>query len=274
VAILFVVLGLHALRSSRNLRGALAIGVAVWSRYYPVFYLPFLYACTPGNWKKKARVVAAALIPLGLYVAAVWLVENANGGVTGSSAGIANSPAVAMMRSQFASYLFIVRLEMGYAQTLFVFPTAYLLLMFYAFASERRGSPLTRFSEFCASGLLVFYATCFFHPQYFTWFIPFLVILRAQAARGRGGVLRSLHYFQILLFVPYTFFWGKALFGYLFAPLDPAFFISLDAPWDWIASFGDPSILVNLVRSAMTASCLFMAGWILWGRNADRSAAA
>jgi len=273
VTILFVVLGLWSLQRSWFIRGALSIGVAIWARYYPVFYLPFLYATVTGDWKRKARTVAIALVPVLAFNVFVVLAET-TATAAGDVANPGRAPLMGASSSNFASYLVNFYLDMGWKQILFVFPASAVALVLYAFTVEQRARAsgwVLRFVEYCAAFLLVLYATSFFHPQYFTWFLPFLVILRAQSS---SPVLRNLHYLQILMFVPYTFFWGRPLFGYLFASIDPAYFTSLPAPWDWIAQFGPPKILLNLVRSAMTATCLFMAGWILWSRREEFSAPA
>ena len=176
-------------------------------------------------WKKKTGVIAVALVPTLVYTAIVGLASSEP--ATGAGGILSEAPALQMAKSRFAEYLVAVRLDMGLGQVLFVFPTLFGALALYALSTDRQGTLLTRFSEYCAAALLVLYAATFFHPQYFSWFIPFLVVLRAQSERG--DVLRNLHYLQIALFVPYTFFWGRSLFGYLFASLDPAFFISLNS---------------------------------------------
>jgi hypothetical protein len=153
---------------------------------------------------------------------------------------------------------------MGWSQEFFVFPAAYALLLILASAMPRNGSLVLRFSRYAACVLALFYATVYFHPQYFTWIMPFLVILRVEEERR---VLRNLHYLLMALFVPCTFYFGAPLFGLLLAPLDRDFFMSLPAPWDWIEGFGSPRILVNLARTGMTATCLFMVFWILSGER-------
>jgi hypothetical protein len=134
----------------------------------------------------------------------------------------------------------------------------------FAWVAKPRGDLVMRFSTYAFAALSLLYATSFFHPQYFTWSLLFLVILRAASA---SVVLRNLHYVQILLFVPYTFYWKRTLFGYLLAPLDPEFFRDLAAPADWLTAFGSPLVLVNLARTLMSVICVFMAGWVLFGRD-------
>jgi len=271
VTLLLVVIGLRCLQGSHFARGALALGAAIWARYYPIFYLPFLFATVTGRLERKAGLVALAAVPVIVYnVVTVWL--DPIDATASTSTALGQAPFLRASSSSFASYLVFLRLDMGWGQGLFVFPTLATALVLYALTVERGSDPtswLRRFVEYCAVFLLVLYATSFFHPQYFTWLLPFLVILRAQDG---GPVLRNLHYLQIALFPAYTFFWGKPLAGYLFASLDPDFFAALPAPWDVVARYAEPDIAVNLVRSAMTATCLFMAGWILWNRRKDGSA--
>jgi hypothetical protein len=262
VAIFFLALGVLALQRSAPLRSALALGIAIWSRYWPVFLLPFLVIAVGGGWRRQLRLCAVALAPSLLYNLASHFL-----------AARSRPPALSMAQSRFPDYLLGLNLGIGWSQVVFVLPTLYLLLVMLAGVA---GMPRTgadravRFCEYAVCCLALFYATAFFHPQYFTWFILFLVILRAGETRP---VLRNLHYFQILLFVPYTFYWKQATFGFLLAPLDPDFFIALPPPSDWIEPFMSPLLLVNLAHTAIGATCLFTVGWLLLGGRARTRAA-
>ena len=251
VAILLVAFALLGIHRSRPLAGAFALGLAIWSRYWPVFLLPFLVLFASGAWRKRLQLVVLALVPILLF----------NIGASFGGAGFVKLPAAKMARSTFASYLTDFNVEMGWAQTLFVFPVVYALLLMFASVAKPRGDMLVRLSAFGFVCLSLLYATAFFHPQYFTWCLLFLVILRASS---NSVVLRNLHYMQILLMVPYTFYWKKTLFGFLLAPLDPDFFRALPAPADWLAAFGSPLIFVNLARTLLSTICVFMAGWVLF----------
>jgi len=110
----------------------------------------------------------------------------------------------------------------------------------------------------------------YFHPQYFTWFVLFLVVVRATED---DRVLTNVYRLQMWLFVPYTFYFGSPLFGLLLAPLDRDFFLTLSSPWDWITAFGRPELVLGLARSALSAACLFMVGWLLFGYRWREAAA-
>lgn len=252
VAILLVAFALLGIHRSRPLAGAFSLGLAIWSRYWPVFVLPFLVLFVSGGWRKRLQVGVLALVPALLY----------NLGPSFEERGVMKLPAPAMARSDFASYLMDFNFDMGWTQTLFAFPAVYTLLLMFASVAKPRGDLLIRFSTYAFACLSLLYATAFFHPQYFTWCLLFLVILRASS---NSVVLRNLHYMQILLMVPYTFYWKRTLFGFLLAPLDPEFFRELLAPADWIASYGSPLIFVNLGRTLLSTICVFMAGWVLFG---------
>jgi len=257
IAILFIALGLLALERSKSLRSALAIGLAIWSRYYPVLLLPFLLAVHSGGWKKRLQIALVGIAPLVLYNAMALLdFEGAPG-----TSGINEAPSAKLATSRFASYLLRFNLDMGNLQVLFVFPLLYVMLCAFALAMPPRENPVFRFCSYAACCLCLLYATTFFHPQYFAWIILFVVILRADS---NDRVLDGLHYCQLLLFFPYTFYWQQELFGYLLTPLHPEFFASIASPWAWIDSFGSPEILVNLVRTVLSGICLFMVGWILF----------
>jgi hypothetical protein len=174
------------------------------------------------------------------------------------------SVSARMVKSKFADYLLAFELPMGWSQEIFVFPAAVAMLFIYSLAVPRKGGLILRFTEYGACVLALFYATVYFHPQYFTWIVPFLVILRVEEERP---VLRNLHYLLMVLFVPCTFYFGASVFGLLLAPLDREFAMGLPSPWEWIDTFGSARILVNLARSGVTATCLFMVFWILFGER-------
>jgi hypothetical protein len=250
IAILCVALGLLAIRRAKPLRGALAIGFAIWSRYWPIVVLPFLVAFAAADWRSRLKLVAVAVAPVVIFNSVASLQARETSPV----------PAVHMAGSQFAEYLLTLNFDLGWTQVLYAFPVAYALLLMFAVVAKPTEDPCTRFCRFAFCCLSLLYATSFFHPQYFTWCLLFLVILRADA---RTTVLRNLHYAQLLLLVPYTFYWRNSLFGYLFAPLDPAFFISVPAPVDWIEPHISPFVFVNFFRTLLSVVCVAMAGWVL-----------
>ena len=252
IGILLLSLALLSFRRSRPLRGAFGFGLAVWSMYWPVFLLPFLMLFSPQGRGRRLQFLAVALAPALLDNLAVLL----EGGDP------IEVPAISLVRTTFTTYLMGLHLDLGLKQTIFVFPTIYALLLMFVLVAKPRGDLLIRFSEYAFACLSLFYATSFFHPQHFTWCLLFLVILRARSNSTR---LRYLHYLQILLLVPYTFFWKKTLFGFLLAPLDPDFFSSISAPMDWLAAYGSPLVLMNLARTAFSVVCVFTAGWVLFG---------
>lgn len=251
VAILFIALALLSLQRLQPLRGALWLGVSIWSRYYSAILLPFLAALHPGSRRKKLAILAAGAAPMVFYNLLGALLHPRHGSVSAR-----------MVQSKFGDYVLGFDLPMGWSQEIFVFPAAIAMLFVYSLAVPRKGNLVLRFSQYATCALALFYATVYFHPQYFTWIVPFLVILRVEEERP---VIRNLHYLMMALFVPTTFFFGASLFGLLLAPLDREFFMSIPAPWDMIRSFGSPRILVNLARTGMTATCLFMVFWILFG---------
>jgi len=254
IAILFIAFGLLWLDRGQPFRGVLSIGVAIWSRYYVAFLLPFVVALHPGNLWKRAGILAMGLLPMAVYTLFTGLASPNPGGASVDM----------ITKSGLSNSLLSFHFNMGSRQILFFFPMLYGMLFLISLVRPQRDRLIVRFSEYAACCLLVFYAAAVFPPHYITWSILFLVILRAEE---KGRMLGNFHYLQILLLLPYTFYWGEPLSGWLLAPLNPEFFKSLESPGTWIETFGDPKLLVNLARSLLSAVCLFMAGWILFGRS-------
>jgi hypothetical protein len=259
IALFFVSLCLLALRRGRPLHSALALGVAVWSRYWPLFVLPFQLLVSRESWRRRACMLALALLPLALFNLAEVALRIPP--PPGTSELALEPPSMRMARTSFADYLLGLHLDLGFMQKIFVFPLGWSLLFLGVMAAPFRGDAMERFARSAVCCLTIFYATSFFHPQYFTWFIPFLVALRATSG---SPVLRNLHYLQIALYVPYTFFWKRSTWGWLLATVSPETFTSIGSPAEWIEPYGSPFTFVNLVRTAMTAVCLCMAGWVFF----------
>jgi hypothetical protein len=261
IAILFLALAVLGLRRGRDHMGALSLGVSIWSRYYAFVLLPFLVALHPGRWLRKASVLAVALAPVVAY-----------NGLTQVITGRKVPPGVLMVaRSGFSEYLLGLKFDMGSNQLLYVFPTLYALLFLYA-ASEPARQPLhLRFARYALCATLAMYTVSFFHPHYLSWMVVFMVILRVELP---DPLLDRLYYLLVALLVPYTFYWGEPLAGWLFAPLAPDFFIGLPSPWSLIREFGDALVPLNLVRTFITATCLFVMGWTLFGPGRAEASAA
>lgn len=251
VSIFFVLLGLQLFETRKTLRGALSLGVAVWSRIYPLLLLPFLVALHGASRAKKAVMVLVAVAPLALHKGLVLLTSSGE-----------KVPLLSPGHSRFVEYGIV--LKTYWIQQVLLFPLLYGLLFFIVIFVLRKSDRLIiDLSACCASVLLLFYATTYFHPQYFSWIIPFLVILRADSNQKE---LRLLHHIQIFLFVPYTFYFGHNLFGHLAAALGPDFFISLPSPWELLDQHIPAAMVLNASRSLLSATCLFMVFWLLFRR--------
>ena len=103
--------------------------------------------------------------------------------------------------------------------------------------------------------LLLYYSFALFHPQWFLWAQPFLIILVASDTRRYLKPYLAL----ILLYFIYVWYWGAALTTNLLFPIIPqsAFW---PAPIDALNTIGlDGVKVVNLFRAFLTTVCLFTA---------------
>jgi hypothetical protein len=135
---------------------------------------------------------------------------------------------------------------------LFPYAAAYAFLLLFAWRNSDY-SHLT-VTKYALSVLLAYYALSFFHPQYFVWAVPLVVLLMAYLPNFKWYFA-----FQLLTLFIYSFSWGNYYGLYLFTPIYPGFF-GWPSPRDLIANYADPSMVIGIARSFFSAISL----WMVW----------
>jgi len=158
-----------------------------------------------------------------------------------------------MAKSYHSNFLLSMNISLGYLyDRIFIFVLIYTFLLLYAYFNTNHS-----FSDLWKYALvlfLTFFATSFFHPQYFAWLIPFLIF---QVVEDKKFTM--LFIIQVLCFVVYTFQWKEWLAGYLFAPLNAQYFMHLRTPFEIINQYYPADKFIAIVRSIFSGVSLWMA---------------
>ena len=175
---------------------ALALGAAV--KQFVFLLLPILAIYTPGSFKKKIGVL---LTGLGIYVLILLPYL--------SSVGFRR---YALMASQ-TDKIFFAKIPISGAAFLPIFLIG--LFFIYWLCINFKG----KFSlwQWFIWPMLLFYSVVHFHPQWFTWFTPLLVIFLVKL--GRKAALPVV--FMILAYLGIVLMFEPSLNTGIFSPLNP-----------------------------------------------------
>ena len=244
IALFFIVLSIYLVRQGSPKAGLLSLGVAIAIRYYAVFLLPFYVLSMEPGWKKRVQGLFYGLIPLIILNLATWAFAGSI-----ETTGLINLPN--------DDFLLSMKIQVAAWDNLYIFPLLYFLLLLHRLYYREYG--LETLQRYCLIASLLLLATAYTgqSPQYWTWFLPFLVIGVAEDNR-----LLPLHFAQILLLAVYSFIGARATGGYLFAPISPDFFWALPSPVELISKSTSPEIVISLARTGFTAVTLWMA-WLV-----------
>jgi len=244
IALFFILLSIYLVKRGGWNGGLLALGVAIAIRYYALFLLPFYVLSLAPGWKKRVQGVIIGLAP--------WLIVNfINWSMTGSpeAKGLINLP--------HDNYLLSMKFQVAAWDNLYIFPLLYFLLTLHRLYNREVG--LGSLQQYGLVAFLLLFATAHIgqSPQYWTWFLPLLVIGVAEDRH-----LLPLHVAQILCLAIYNFVDHRATAGYLFAPIAPDFFWSLPSPAEVISHLASPERVISMARTAFSAVTLWMAYFV------------
>ena len=240
--LVLLALGLWCVSRQRRVLAALALGLSAPFRFFPaLFFVPFAWIMER-RWGRRLSLLGAIGLPFGFWLTVMVMRH------PGTLSFLANYPSM--------NFLLSLKIPVHDQDVLYPFVIGYVLVA--ASGIARRGDPLERLLDVMLGTLLVFYATSFFHPQYFIWMIPMMAL--RVAARPE---LLPVFWVQVACYAVYTVQWGRPLAGYLFAPLNPQVFMALRSPSELLAPLGSAEKLVGLVHSVLASASLWMTYRIL-----------
>lgn len=246
----FVVLALLCVERRRPWLGALALGLAITMRGYPLLLVPLFGLVAVMGVRRQLLWMATALLPFGVTMVTNRLIA----GTVGELARLRD----AHTGTTFFAYTFPVDGD-GQVYVFFLAAFAvYGVLAGRAFGWWGSGPVVPR--ELWV-WLLVFHAAMFglatFSAHYFMWVTPFVAIALARRPAWRGTLW--LHLAQVVVVLAIADLLGGSVFG-VFAPLAPDLATAVpNLQEGLLTSPGTAQQLLGLLRTANLAlSALFV----------------
>jgi len=234
----FIILSLYFIKKNRFSLALLILGVAVTIRIYPIMLLLPFAIILGRNFGKKVWLGFLGFVP--------WIISQIPNMITKSRLefGIA-------AESSFSGIFFGLKWDLLHFDALYVFVVGYALIVLYSYYVLHYSFENLR--RIGLAVLLVFFALCYFHPQWFTWIAPFVVLELVENRR-----LISLYAIQVVAVGVYTFNWGVYFAGWLFLPINPEFFRNIQGMTYYVSKIYSPEHVILTLRSIFTAVALFM----------------
>lgn len=229
----FILLSLLLRVKKRSVFAALSLGLAAGVKIFPLLLLPFLAFSEGKTGREKIKILA---VGIGTYLAVI----------------LPYLPSVgfrqyAILASQ-TDKMFFAKIPVSGAEFLPVFLVIYLFLLWWAWSRPER-FPLWQWFLFI---LLTFYSVTHYHPQWFVWISPLLVLL--LVSHFRLSFLPVLTLFTSYIIIVFLFepSLNFGLFYMLNQELSKVSIVSL------IARFYEVNVFASIVRGVFAATSLFL----------------
>ena len=274
IAVFFVILAFYYNQHGRRNAALLALSVAILFKDFAIVLVPFflvLYLEQKlgffARFKELLRVALASAAPLAaqflIALGQTPFYESANYALTGDQMNgffgrsIYNrgEPGVPLIQGflTFIGYSMKLTTFSPIPDVIYVFPLAYLML-FVAWILLR-GKDAGKLWNATVVLFLLIYALNLFHPQWFLWGQPFLIVL---VARQRKPV-SSFYVGIVALFFAYILYFDAIAYTLPLIPLIPAA-AYWPGPTSMMRNAGLPAdLILNLARTAFSGLCLALA---------------
>ncbi|MFA7676098.1 MAG: hypothetical protein WCY28_01680 [Candidatus Shapirobacteria bacterium] len=197
IPVFFTVLAAYFLKKQKLSLSVLAIGFGIAFKMYPVFLLPFIIFKSD-KWLQRIKLSIIAFLPL----------------IVTNLPFIFSSAYRYMVFSSKNSKMLYMQWMLSGAEGLF--PFLLILVFIYLLSQNKSLRPKFYISYFFVFFLLLFSVT-HFHPQWFVWISPFLIIEIINYKFKESWAYLAL--MLIYIFIIFTF--ENSLSVGLFAPINP-----------------------------------------------------
>lgn len=241
--VLLVLLSLAAAKKGSLYVSVLLIAAATVVRISPIILLPVFVLTLSEKPAQRLRLAFVGATPIMLAT------------VMGSGGGSAGMGLMPDARQLHSSYPLMMSIKLFLMDRFYFFVFFYAIALILLYLFPRVG--YQGLIKGCATIMLIFFATSFFHPHYLTWLMPFSALFVADPRFLKSQVIQFGGWFG------YTFQWGGSLAGYLFAPISPAFFWALPSFYDLAQRVASAEVIVGLSRSLLSAAAAVMI-YLIW----------
>ncbi|MCK4248487.1 MAG: hypothetical protein KAX15_01785 [Candidatus Omnitrophica bacterium] len=246
----FILISLYLIKEQKPLWASFSLGLGIATRWYPAMFLPFYIVILGRTKKEKLYLLILGLLPTGLMNFIAKL---------GGSLGELDLAA----KISHTDYLLSMNFNLGLHDTVYIFVLVYALLFLYSvyklpsFRKDSNASEFEYIVRFTLAAVLLLFATCYFHLQFFMWPMTMLTLCVPYDKR-----LVKLFIISCLCWWVYTWQWGALNTTYLFSPLFKP--DSLESMLNWpypaqiIENFYPAHKFIGLCRSLLSAVLLAM----------------
>ena len=230
---LFTVLSLVFAKKKQLGLAAIMISIGAAYKQYPIFLLPFLFFSAKGFWN-KVKVAILGVLPYFLTIAPY----------------LSSAAFKAMVFGPKAQKMFYMEWMLSGAEGLYPYLLGVVLLIWHAFKSKNAADMLWKYY---LGFFLILFSVTHFHPQWFLWIAPFLVI--ELVANNWRNTWLDLSIFACYVFIIFTF--DNSLNIGLFAVINQNL-NSFPGVEKLLSAKTDIFFLKSSVRSIMAATSIFL----------------
>ncbi len=233
IPVTFTILSLYFAKKQNLLLSAVMLSLGAAFKQYPIFLLPFIVLAGK-DLRERMKIAFCGLVPYLLTVAPF----------------LSSSAFKYMVFGAKSQKMFYMQWMVSGAEGIYPYVFGYVLLLWHSY---RNGSLLANIWKYFLGYFLLLFSITHFHPQWFLWGTPFLIIeLVENRWRNLWLVVAVLACF---IFIVLTF--ENSLSTGLFAVVNPDLnqFPGFDK---LIAQKTDLFFLKSTVRSILAATSLFL----------------
>ena len=243
--VFFIALAVFLAIKKRDYLSLGSLGLAASYKIFPLFLIPVAAFTLAKDFKKRLKLL---LIGFGAFLVVVlpFLFSSAFREIVFGSAA--------------SQKIFFMKLPLTGAESIYIFVFIYALIFLY-----------TSYGNFTRNSLwlpfllvfLTFFSVSHYHPQWFVWITPFLVILLV-VKKGYTWLVSSLFALYVLL----IFFFESSLTWGLFGPLNHALY-SAPSLSEILPKFIDVAMLKSIIRSVFAGIAAYLALKLIREKNYD-----
>lgn len=235
IPVLFTVLSLIFIKNKKYCLSAIMLGIGAAYKMYPLYLLPILSFATSKNFKDFIKINFTGIIPLILT----------------NIPFITSSAYRYMVFSPKSQKMLFMEWMMTNAEG--IYPFILLTTLLIIFASQKKDLFVKIPAQFYLIFFLILFSVTHYHPQWFIWVMPFILI--DLVAQNFKNFWIYLSLFAIYLFIVFTF--ENSLSVGLFAIINPQLnnFVGTS---NIISKFTDISTLKSIFRSVFAGISLYL----------------
>jgi hypothetical protein len=231
IPVFFTVLAIFLAKRKLPFWAALALGVGAAFKMFPLFFLPFLAVAEGKNLKRGLALLLFGILP---YVLSI--VPFVNSAIFRQTVLFSNQ----------SQKMFFAKIPVSGAEYLSLFTLLYSFLFVLSLAKKRE------VWQWFLAVLLIFFSVTHYHPQWFLWTAPFLVIFMVEYRRL---IILPLTLLFCWLFI--TLLFEPSLSVALFAPISPSL-IKLPPLTEVLNHYYDVFQLKSFLRSIFAGVALLI----------------